>query len=835
MPDLRKLQEEALTAASAGDWARASDLYASLEKTDPGEAIWALRLGECLRKLGRGDDAVKALTRALKSYGLANLHQKAAAVGRLILAIEPAHAQVRQIMAALDASAGHTPPPPPSAAELAPDTSEPPGLRESRDFAVPAWMRRAERVQREATAAGSPVVAATPPAPTVTSDASSAASRPIPRVILPRTRFMSAMNARQLHTVNARARLRSVEAKEILFALGDPADALYLVAAGRIAVLAPNEITCLERGDFFGEEVAVLPDQSRLATLRAAEASQVLVLDRALVAELIGETPGLLDILAESLRERLLAMFVRTSPLLASLTLNERSRLLSQFSVGLAEPDDVIVDPAARSVCVLLAGEAQVSLDGRLTEAVLAGDVVGETAVVLRPPVSTTARARTRCLFLSLPAAAVETLRDCHPQVFAYLGGLAANRLERLREATGKSLGTSGSLAVPPRVFLAHHHLLSLRSYANALASRQLVVDSTSDPEVAMRIIANERFDVVICDTEWLAEAGYDPLGDIRRRDLDVPIILTTPDAGLDTTGAAASHGVVASFVEPFDIEELVGAATRAVRFSRLARLQREARSCLDPAGEWMGDRAGLELHFGSALDRLWMAFQPIVSTSARDVFAFEALLRSGEEILRSPAAVLRAAERLHRVHDVGRIARDSVAATVAESAAPPTLFVNVHHQDLLDEHLLDPRAPLSSLAPRVVLEISERTPLDELADLRNRIRSLRGLGYRFAIDNVGAGHAGVATLAQLEPDIAKLDISLIHGMDRDPVKQGLVGSLLQACRELDIQAICEGVETELERDWLLHLGADLMQGYLFAKPGPPFPAVNLATLARRR
>jgi EAL domain-containing protein (putative c-di-GMP-specific phosphodiesterase class I) len=229
------------------------------------------------------------------------------------------------------------------------------------------------------------------------------------------------------------------------------------------------------------------------------------------------------------------------------------------------------------------------------------------------------------------------------------------------------------------------------------------------------------------------------------------------------------------------------------------------------------------------------MAFQPIVSASAQDVVAFEALLRSGEEVLHSPVAVLRAAERLHRVHDVGRIIRDSVAATAASTPKAPLLCVNVHSQDLLDQHLLDPQSPLSIIAPRVILEITERTPLDELTDLRARLTALRSLGYRFAIDNLGAGHAGVATLAQLEPDVAKLDLSLIRGVDHDQVKQALVRALLEACRDMSIQAICEGVETSHERDTLVQLGADFMQGYLFAKPGPPFPSVDLSTLSRRR
>ena len=74
--------------------------------------------------------------------------------------------------------------------------------------------------------------------------------------------------------------------------------------------------------------------------------------------------------------------------------------------------------------------------------------------------------------------------------------------------------------------------------------------------------------------------------------------------------------------------------------------------------------------------------------------------------------------------------------------------------------------------------------------------------------------------------------MSLIRGIDRDSVKQDLVRSMLHVCGEMNIQVICEGVETAHERDALVQMGADLMQGYLFARPGPAFPSVDLSTLA---
>ena len=100
----------------------------------------------------------------------------------------------------------------------------------------------------------------------------------------------------------------------------------------------------------------------------------------------------------------------------------------------------------------------------------------------------------------------------------------------------------------------------------------------------------------------------------------------------------------------------------------------------------------------------------------------------------------------------------------------------------------------------------------------------LRALGYRIAIDDLGAGYAGLTSFAQLEPEVVKVDMSLVRGIDRSPVKQKLVRSIIALCTELGIQLVAEGIETPAERDALIALGGDLCQGYLFAKPGRGFP-----------
>ncbi len=191
---------------------------------------------------------------------------------------------------------------------------------------------------------------------------------------------------------------------------------------------------------------------------------------------------------------------------------------------------------------------------------------------------------------------------------------------------------------------------------------------------------------------------------------------------------------------------------------------------------------------------------------------------------------MLEAAERLGRVHELGRKIRARAIEPLARIPQEAVLFLNLHPRDLLDEELFDESAPLTRLAPRIVLEITERLTLDAIKDVRSRVAALRKLGFRIAVDDLGAGYAGLTSFALLEPDVVKLDMALIRGLDREPTKFTLVRTMVQMSNELGLIVTGEGIETPGERDALARTGCDIMQGYLFAKPGPPFPIAGFAS-----
>jgi EAL domain-containing protein (putative c-di-GMP-specific phosphodiesterase class I) len=100
-------------------------------------------------------------------------------------------------------------------------------------------------------------------------------------------------------------------------------------------------------------------------------------------------------------------------------------------------------------------------------------------------------------------------------------------------------------------------------------------------------------------------------------------------------------------------------------------------------------------------------------------------------------------------------------------------------------------------------------------------------MGYRIAVDDLGAGYAGLTSFTLLEPDVVKLDMDLVRGIDTHRTKRSIVSSMVTLCHEMKSVVVAEGVETSEERDTLVDLGCDLIQGYLLAKPGPAFPQFN--------
>lgn len=359
-----------------------------------------------------------------------------------------------------------------------------------------------------------------------------------------------------------------------------------------------------------------------------------------------------------------------------------------------------------------------------------------------------------------------------------------------------------------------------LDAYAAILANAGFRTDVARDGRSALEHVRSTPYDAILTDIMMPNMDGLTLLRSVRKHDLDVPVVIMTGNPKLESAIQAIEWGALRYLLKPVSAEALVQAVDHAVRLARIARLKREALGYLGNSDKLPSDKAGLEAAFERALASLWMAYQPIVRAADASLFAHEALVRTAEGALPDPGALFDAAERLGRVPQVGWAVRDSVAALLNGGAESRPVFVNLHALDLVDESLFSPRAELSKRASRVVLEITERASLERIPDVRSRIRTLKDMGFRIALDDFGAGYAGLSSFASVEPDIVKLDMALVRGLDHEPVKRRIVGSIAALCRDLGIGVIAEGIETEAEKSAVVDLGWDLLQGYLFGRPG---------------
>lgn len=364
------------------------------------------------------------------------------------------------------------------------------------------------------------------------------------------------------------------------------------------------------------------------------------------------------------------------------------------------------------------------------------------------------------------------------------------------------------------------------RGYARLLISLGYEVVTAENGPQGIAALLDHECDAILVDINMPGMTGVEFLKAVRRSDLDVPLILMTGAPEIASAIEAIEYGALRYLAKPVNLATLAEAVHTATRLRKLAQLKRAALELLGTEGKQLGDRASLDACFSRALETLWMALQPIVHCGERMTFAYEALVRSDESSLPGAVDLLDAAERLDRVFDLGRCVRACTALAAREAPPATLLFVNLHPADLKDPELYSPNAPLSQLSPRVVLEITEREPLNGIGSLASKMAQLRKLGFRVAIDDLGAGYAGLSTFSQVQPDFVKLDMALVRDVHLCPRKQSIVRAMTKLCtEELAVQVVCEGVESAAERDVLAAEGCSLFQGYLFARPARGFPA----------
>lgn len=229
--------------------------------------------------------------------------------------------------------------------------------------------------------------------------------------------------------------------------------------------------------------------------------------------------------------------------------------------------------------------------------------------------------------------------------------------------------------------------------------------------------------------------------------------------------------------------------------------------------------------------EELTVVFQPIVSMEDGRLFAHEALVRCSRPDLANPLVLFERAVEAGCVGRLGRMIRD---IAVPLSGKTP-VFVNVHPQELQEGWLVRPDDPIYSHDAEIFLEVTESVPLSHYALCLSVLREVRARGgIQLVVDDLGAGYSNLRRIADLEPQVVKLDRGLIMGIDQSPRQQQLVSSVVRLCIDLRAMVVAEGIETEDELSALRDTGAHYGQGYLFARPAYPMPTITWPPSAPR-
>jgi len=275
---------------------------------------------------------------------------------------------------------------------------------------------------------------------------------------------------------------------------------------------------------------------------------------------------------------------------------------------------------------------------------------------------------------------------------------------------------------------------------------------------------------------------------------------------------------------------------------------QRDTRAHFQPDGALPqnGDRFGIEAlpNFAAKArsewlldilrgERLYSVFQPIVSCAdPSDLLGHECLMRAEVEgSAVSPGLMLDLAAGAGLLFQLDLAARRSAVVSAAAHALPAKVFINFAPNAINSPHsclnstvrMVD---ELRLRRDQVVFEIIESERLPEMALMQRIVGYYREQGFGVALDDVGAGYSSLSTLLELRPDYVKIDRTLIDGVDRQPDKALVARKLLETVQGLGLQTIVEGIERREEWEWVRAHGADFAQGYLFARPATPPPAL---------
>ena len=221
--------------------------------------------------------------------------------------------------------------------------------------------------------------------------------------------------------------------------------------------------------------------------------------------------------------------------------------------------------------------------------------------------------------------------------------------------------------------------------------------------------------------------------------------------------------------------------------------------------------------------DELYIAYQPVVDLNRKEVFAYEALVRSHAEEFPNPFVLIEAAVEQRAMGKLGRHLR----RLAVEGCSTHRLFLNVHPDEFSEPWLVRPDDSITTHGREIYLEITESVPLSHYEHCHSVLAEMRTRGAKIAVDDLGAGYSNLKYIVDLEPEVVKLDRELVANLSKASRLHRLVAALVELCTQLDARVVAEGIETEEELAAVIDAGVHFGQGYLLQRPNPELVAID--------
>ena len=351
------------------------------------------------------------------------------------------------------------------------------------------------------------------------------------------------------------------------------------------------------------------------------------------------------------------------------------------------------------------------------------------------------------------------------------------------------------------------------QTMAMRLRLRGYEVTMVHDGKEALEKV-KEKPELILLDVTMPVMGGYEICRKIRQdsETKNIPIImLTAKNLSIDKV-EGLQIGADDYITKSADLEEL---------FARIEALLRRG----GLFEEMDDDRASLfeELKRIVREELVEVLFQPVFYLRPREIFAYEVLVRGPQgSRLENPMKLFQGALDCGMFFDLEMMYRRKALKKMGDMVDKKLFLFNCSPYSIQSGKFNEILALYSNPA-QIVLEITERAEIKDFAVFCQTLRAIGSRGFKISVDDVGSGYSSLDSLAEIEPDYAKINIALLHDIDTNLKKQNLVKAILSFCEKNKIVAIAEGIETENELDTLIGLGVTAGQGFFLGRPAPGF------------